>query len=114
MAQLLNSQNQILASQLKIADSHWSRIKGLLGTESLQSQEALWIHRCNSIHTFFMKYSIDCVFLDRDLKVKALKEQVKPSRMTLPIWGASSVIEMRSGQIRDLGLTLGEQLHVRT
>ena len=114
MAQLMNSQNQVLISHLKVADGMWSRMKGLLGMETLPSQEALWIHRCNSIHTFFMNFSIDCVFLDSDLKVKALKEQIKPSRMTFPIWGARSVIEMKSGQIRDLGLKVGEQLHVRT
>ena len=114
MAQLMNSQNQILASHLTIADGMWSRMKGLLGTDALQSQDALWIHRCNSIHTFFMKYAIDCIFLDSNLKVKALKEQIQPSRMTFPIWGARSVIEMKSGQIRDLGLKVGEQLHVRS
>jgi uncharacterized membrane protein (UPF0127 family) len=114
MAQLMNSKNQILASDLRIADRMWSRMRGLLGTESLQSQEALWIHRCNSIHTFFMKYAIDCVFLDQDLKIKALVAEVKPGRMLFPIWGAQSVVEMKSGQIKNLDLNLGEQLYVRS
>ncbi len=114
MAQLLNSQNLILAADLQIADRMWSRMKGLLGTAQLQPQEALWIHRCNSIHTFFMRYPIDCVFLDSEMNVKALVSDVQPGRMLMPIWGAQSVVEMKAGQISKLGLRSGEQLHVRS
>jgi len=114
MAQLMNSAQQVLLSDLQIANGMWSRMKGLLGTESLAAERGLWIHRCNSIHTFFMKYSIDCVFVDSNLQVKALVKDVKPGRMLLPIWGAQSVIEMKSGTIEKMGLRLGDQLHVGT
>lgn len=114
MARLMNSsqQNKILVENLKIASSLGSRMKGLLGTKSLGTQEALWIQRCNSIHTFFMNYSIDCVFVDEDLSVKALVKDVRPGRFVFPIWGATSVIEMPSGHIERLGIILGDQLHV--
>ena len=113
MAQLMDSKNKVLASELRIADQMLSRMKGLLGSKGLSSQEALWIHRCNSIHTFFMKFPIDCVFLDQDLKVKALIPDIKPGRMTMPVWGAHSVVEMKAGQIQNLNLSVGEQLYVR-
>lgn len=113
MAILMSSdKKQVLIPELEVAVRIWSRTKGLLGTRELPSDRALWIHRCNSIHTFFMKYSIDCVFLDKDLKIKALVENVNPSRMVMPIWGASSVIEMAAGKIQQLGLRLGDNLYV--
>ena len=77
--------NKVLVPNLKVADQFWSRAKGLLGTQDLPAEDALWIHRCNSIHTFFMKYPIDCVFLDKGMKVRALVQGVKPGRMVFPI-----------------------------
>lgn len=114
MAKLLSSTQQVLLSDLQVADQMWSRMKGLLGTESLAENRGLWIHQCNSIHTFFMKYPIDCVFVDSALQVKALKANVEPGRMLLPVWGAKSVIEMKSGSIEKLGIHLGDQLYVGT
>jgi uncharacterized membrane protein (UPF0127 family) len=112
MARLMNSANQVLLEDLRIAKSFWSRTRGLLGTSSLGDAEGLWIDPCNSIHTFFMKYPIDCVFVDRAMQVKALKASVLPGRLVLPIWGARSVIEMKAGKIQKLGLSLGDQLYV--
>lgn len=104
--------SKILISDLVVVDQFWPRAKGLLGTRDLSSDKALWFPRCNSIHTFFMKYSIDCVFLDKNLKIKTLLENVKPGRLVFPIWGASSVVEMKAGKIQQLGLRLGEGLYV--
>lgn len=113
MAKLLDAEkSKVLVGDLQIANTTWTRAKGLLGTSSLKADSALWIHRCNSIHTFFMKYSIDCVFVDSEMTVKALVKDVKPGRMVMPVWGAKSVIEMRAGRIDQLGLCLGDKLYV--
>ncbi len=112
MAQLMNSEKAVLISDLKVADQFWSRTKGLLGTKDLSPEQGLWIHRCNSIHTFFMNYSIDCVFVDKNLVIKSLVKDVKPGRMLWPIWGADSVVELKSGQIEKLGFKMGDQLYV--
>lgn len=103
---------QILIPRLEVADTFKTRNKGLLGRTSLPFEEALWIHRCNSIHTFFMKMPIDCVFVDRQLKVRKVFHDVLPWRLVLPVWGASSVIEMASGNARRLNINVGDQLHV--
>jgi len=104
--------NQTLIPQLEEARTFWSRGKGLLGRESLPEGQALWIHHCNSIHTCFMKFAIDCVFVDKNLKVKALYSEVKPWRLILPVWGASSVIEMSAGSINKMNVSVGDQLYV--
>lgn len=113
MAALMNkTTNETLIPQLEIALTFSSRGKGLLGRSFLPDQQALWIHHCNSIHTFFMKFSIDCVFVDKNLKVKAIYQDVHPWRLVLPVWGASSVIEMTAGSVSRIKVKVGDQLYV--
>lgn len=112
MAQLLGANKQVLIFDLKIAKSFASRSIGLIGTRELTEHSALWILKCNSIHTFFMSFAIDCVFLNLKLEVVALKKNVKPWRMVFPIWKAATVIEMKSGLIEKAKIQLGDQLHV--
>jgi uncharacterized membrane protein (UPF0127 family) len=116
MAQLVRvSNSQVLIPKLQIADSMITRLRGLLGTTELRADQALWIHQCNSVHTFFMKYAIDCVFLDRDMFVTSIKHDVKPGRIVWPQWGAKTVVEMKAGVAAQIfGLQKGEKLHVGT
>lgn len=106
------SNNQVLIPNLRIAASMGSRMRGLLGTASLPETDGLWIHRCNSIHTFFMQYPIDCVFLDRNMVVKSVVANVVPGRMVFPRLGASSVVEMKAGTAQTLQIQKGEKLNV--
>ncbi len=115
MAILKNAtKDQLLIPHLEVAKSFRARGKGLLGRASLAAESGMWIHRCNSIHTFFMKFPIDCIFVDRNLKVKAIYPDVQPWRLLLPIFGASSVIELASGTTSRLSIQVGDQLHVGT
>lgn len=106
------TRQKVLLRDLKVARSFIDRGVGLLNRENLGQEEGLWIHRCNSIHTFFMRFSIDCVFVNRQLEVKALRSHVVPWRLVPPIWSASSVIEMSAGSIERLGIQVGEKLYV--
>ncbi len=111
--QLVNETKNISISQeLRKADTYLGRLIGLLATSSLSTEQALWIERCNSIHTFFMRFPIDVVFIDRNLKVKKVIENVRPWRFTWPVWGAHSTIEMPVGAIRRGRIEVGDQLHV--
>ena len=115
MAQLKNkTTNQVLIPDLKVASHFWERMRGLLGTSGMSSQQGLWIHRCNSIHTFFMKYPIDVVFLNQDLQVQEVRGSVEPNRLVLPIWGASSVVELKAGLADQLQIRKGDSLYVGT
>jgi len=108
---LKNTETELLP-QLEVAEHFFSRLKGLLGTATLPEGQGLWIHRCNSIHTFFMKYTIDCIFLDADLRVVSLVPSVSPGRMVWPQAKADSVIEIAAGQLQKFDLKIGEQLYV--
>jgi uncharacterized membrane protein (UPF0127 family) len=113
VATLVNKATQAsLIKNLEIASTFAQRGKGLLGRHHLAEDHALWIHHCNSIHTYFMKFAIDCVFVDRHLKVRAVYEDVRPWRLIFPVWGASSVIEMSSGVAKKLNIKKGDVLDV--
>lgn len=101
-----------LIPKLEVATSLWARTKGLLGRSELPADQALWIHRCNSIHTFFMKFPIDLVFVDRNLVVKKIMHKVKPNRLVFPVLTATSVIELSPGFLEANPIAVGEQLHV--
>lgn len=94
-----NHPSKPIASDLKTADSLFSRTKGLLGRKSLPEGEGLWIKRCNSIHTAFMKFPIDVLFVDKDLKVIHMYENLKPWRITRLHFRATSVIELPAGTL---------------
>ncbi len=101
-----------LVPKLEVATSFWARTKGLLGRKELPADQALWIHRCNSIHTFFMQFPIDLVFVDRQMVVRKTYSRVKPNRLVLPVLWATSVIELSPGFLEANPITVGEQLHV--
>ena len=113
MAVLLSKvNNEALVPKLDVASQMWPRMKGLLGTQELHQGQGLWIHQCNSIHTFFMNYPIDCVFLDKKMKVMYLVENILPWRITFPKWGADSVVELPAGQVNHLKIKLGDEMYV--
>lgn len=106
------TKNSMLLEDLKIASTFYSRAKGLLGRKRLEVQEGLWILRTNAIHTFFMNFPIDCIFVDQNLKVVGLRADVKPWRLTIPVWKASHVIEVCQGTVQQHKIEIGDQLHV--
>ncbi|MEO0442414.1 MAG: DUF192 domain-containing protein [Pseudomonadota bacterium] len=86
------------------------RMKGLLGTAALTIDQGMWLSACNSIHTFFMGYDLDIVYLDGDQKICRLVSTIKPWRVDFCL-RARSVLEIRSGEIDRLGLALGDHIH---
>lgn len=103
---------ELIVDQLSLAEGFWRRGKGLLGTKSLASNAALWIKPCNNIHTFFMNYAIDCVFIDKKLTIQNIVEAVPPFRFVGPFWKCHSVIEMSSGTVAAKNLKIGDHLYV--
>lgn len=110
-----NGEKAILATALGTAENFVSRSVGLLGRDSLPIGEGLWIKRCNSIHTFFMRFPIDAVFVDNKLKVVAVHKGLKPWRVTRLHFKASSVFELPAGTIAGLkGFAVGDQLAIES
>jgi len=88
----------VLAERLEVADSGAKRNKGLLGRKGLSPGEGLWIVPCESVHTFGMQFAIDLVYLDRQLRIRKVRSDVPPWRISACL-SANSVIELPSGTI---------------
>jgi uncharacterized membrane protein (UPF0127 family) len=89
----------LLAHCVEVADHGATRRKGLLGRDALPAGEGLWIVPCESVHTFFMKFPIDLIYLDRNKKVKKVRNSVPPWRVSACL-SAHSIIELASGTIK--------------
>lgn len=108
---------ELLVRRCFKADTIFSRMKGLLGLDRLADDEALWIEPCNSIHTFFMKFPIDVVYLEQssefEFKVVKIFECVPAWRAHLPVWGARAVMELSAGGVARRGIRNGDSLCIR-
>lgn len=94
------------------ADDARSRSKGLLGRASMDADEGLWIVPCPMIHTFFMRFSIDVVFLDRNMRARRVLEGLKPWRLSPWVFSAHSVLELAGGSLKGR-VSVGDQLEIR-
>jgi len=100
-AKLLNSDGTVVADRCRLARSPWSRMRGLLGRASLAPGEAMLFRPAGSIHMFFMRFTIDAVFCDRDLVVLDVVSSLRPWRMASRR-GARVVIELAEGAAADV------------
>lgn len=101
----------VVASHAKEAKSITQRMLGLMFSKSIPNGDALWIRPCNSIHTFFMNYPIDVLFIDKNLRVIKIYENLKPWRITPIHFRCASVLEL-SGGVLDGKVHVDEQLEV--
>jgi uncharacterized membrane protein (UPF0127 family) len=85
-----------LATDLALADTHWTRFRGLLGlaADDFSNGFGLWITPCRGVHTLGMGFPIDVIYLDRTLKVVDVQSSVKPWRFTPIRLRAASVLEL--------------------
>ena len=105
------SRQTLLAEGVRVADTFFSRLKGLLGTRELPQGQALWIKPCNSVHMFGMRYAIDVIFVDAQGSVVKLVEDLRPGRIT-GCSGASGAIELPSGWVKGVGVSIGDILEI--
>jgi uncharacterized protein len=99
----------ILATSLEVADTGPKRNKGLLGRKGLAEGEGLWISPCESVHTFFMRFAIDLVYLDRANTVRKVRASVPPWRLSACLT-AHSILELPSGVIGATQTEPGDKL----
>ena len=101
----------VVCERCTIADSALPRMRGLLGKRSLGSDEGVLLRPAGSVHTFFMRFPIDIVFLDRDGRVLRIAESVRPWR-TAAARGAKAVLELRAGECARRRLLTGDVVEV--
>lgn len=95
-----------------MADSPFKRMKGLLGKKGLKPGEALIIKPCNSIHTFFMRFPIDVLFVSKDNRVIKAISGIKPFRLTYIYYHADFAVELTAGIISSTATCTGDHLSI--
>ena len=102
---------EVLADRVEVANSFWSRLKGLMMRESLPSGAALLLDPCPQIHTCFMRFAIDAVFCSKDGEVLYIIEQMKPWRFGKFVCGARWTLEFNGGSLAGK-VKVGDKLKV--
>lgn len=103
-----HTRNVTLSSRTRVADTMVSRMVGLLSSKGLAQGEGLWIEPCNQIHTWFMRFTIDALFLDKDGTVVKAVERMKPWKLTGIAFKARGVLELPEGTIAATGTQVGD------
>jgi uncharacterized protein len=99
-----------LSFRVKVADSIFGRLVGLLGKRSLHPNSGVWIVPANAVHTIGMLFTFDLVLIDKDFKVVGLRELVRPFKITRPNFRAESVIELPAHTIFRSRTEIGDKL----
>lgn len=97
---------------MDVANTSATRRTGLLKHQRLEPGGGLWIVPCESVHTFFMKFAIDLVYIDRRHKVRKVRHAVPPWRLSACL-SAHSVIELPAGTAQQSGTKPGDELSIR-
>ncbi|PWW27048.1 hypothetical protein DFO73_109214 [Cytobacillus oceanisediminis] len=106
---LLNlSTKQVIAEEVIAAYTFWKRFKGLMLTKSMPENFALHLSPCPSIHTFFMRYNIDVLYLNDRNEIVGLEENLEPGKAGKRFPEAVSVIELPAGKIKHTSTAAGQ------
>jgi uncharacterized membrane protein (UPF0127 family) len=106
---LRREDGRIVCERVKVADTMFRRMRGLLFRRSVKSEEGVVLRPSFSIHTAFIQFPIDVVFLDPDLRVLRIAASVPPFR-TASCRGSREVVELRAGECERRGLAVGDRV----
>lgn len=97
--------------KVKVADSFFSRFKGLMFKNFLPADEGLLLIPCNSVHTFSMRFEIDIIFIDEGGLILAIEHSMPANKITKPIKGCVKVLELAAGMAQKFNFKVGDQLN---
>ncbi len=99
----------IVCERCLLAETALTRMRGLLGRRELPSEEGILLKPASSVHMAFMRFPIDAVFLDRELRVVKIADDLRPWRAA-GSRGAKAVLEIPAGEADRRGVRVGDQL----
>jgi uncharacterized membrane protein (UPF0127 family) len=104
------TRDTILVERMTVADSMLTRMRGLLGTTTLPSGEALLLRPARQVHSFFMRYALDLVFIDREGQVLLAIANFARNRLSPLVRAADAILEMPAGTLAEHPTALGDRL----
>jgi uncharacterized protein len=115
LGQAFNQSRQAyLATALAVADTHWTRLRGLLGLSSsdFRNGNGLWIVPCHGVHTLGMGFPIDVVYLNHEMTVIHVQSQLRPWRFAPVRAQATSVLELPCHTVAETGTVVGDRIAI--
>jgi uncharacterized membrane protein (UPF0127 family) len=115
LGQAFNQSRQAyLATALAVADTHWTRLRGLLGLApgDFRNGNGLWIVPCHGVHTLGMGFPIDVVYLDHEMTVIHVQSQLRPWRFAPVRAQATSVLELPCHTVAETGTVVGDRIEI--
>ena len=111
MLQLINkSKKTIITENLIVADGFWSRMRGLMWKRDMPEDEGLLLVPCNSVHSMFMRFPIDVLFLDKEFNIVKILDYLKPWRCSPYVRGAFQAVELKAGEAKKKDIEIGDNL----
>jgi uncharacterized membrane protein (UPF0127 family) len=107
-----STRNTILAENMARAESFLARLKGLLGRAELPPGRGLLLEPCRSVHTCFMRFPIDVIFLNMEGKIIYLVAKMKPYKATPYVKRACRALELPAGILSQSGSVLGDTVNL--
>lgn len=109
---ILYKNNNIITENAEIADSFFSRFRGLMFRKSINDDYALYITPCNQIHMLNMRFAIDVIYLTENGEVIKTDVNVQPGKICKTVKNAKSVIELKSFSSEKLGICVGDTIKI--
>jgi uncharacterized membrane protein (UPF0127 family) len=103
---------EVISDKVRIAQDFKSRSIGLLDRHSISGNEALLIKPCTSIHTFFMKFPIDVLFLSKEGNIVKIAHSLKPWRLSGCLLGCFMVLELPPGKVAKTTIKIGNSIEI--
>ncbi len=111
---VLEKDGVVLINSVSIATGFTSRFLGLMGRHGLPAGQAIYFPHCGCVHTCFVRFPLDLVFLDGDLRVLRIDREVRPWRLAVGCRGATGVVELASGWLSDGVLRERDTVSIRS
>jgi uncharacterized membrane protein (UPF0127 family) len=106
------SRGAVLATRATVADSFWSRFRGLLGRPELAEGDGLVIEPCSSVHMLGMSFAIDALHLDRSGTVLRVVPELRPNRFGPLVRHSHTVLELPAGTAAATGTVAGDRVAI--
>lgn len=100
--------DRVVVPHLEVAANLWTQTIGLMGRKEIAVEGGLYIPHCNAIHTAFVRFPIDVIFLDEEMTVVRLISALPPWRVVGFVRGAKSVVELPAGTLRQMQIAVGQ------
>ena len=100
----------VLGEAIEVASTAVHRVKGLLGRECLEDGQGLLFFRCASLHTFFMRFPVDILYVDKSGKVLKIAPEVKPFKLVAAPFRSYFALELPMGSVRRSKTRVGDHL----